>query len=46
MLSRDEVKAALANLTGDKWLMGSMMYGAGLRVSECLGLRVHDLDFS
>ena len=26
--------------------MGSVMYGAGLRVSECLGLRVHDLDFS
>jgi integron integrase len=46
VLTRDEVKAALANLTGDKWLMGGVMYGAVLRVSECLGLRVHDLDFS
>jgi len=46
VLTRDEVKAALGNLAGDKWLMGSVLYGAGLRVSECLGLRVHDLDFS
>jgi len=46
VLSRDEVKAVLAHLRGDKWLMASLMYGAGLRLMECLRLRVQDIDFS
>jgi integron integrase len=46
VMTRDEVKAVLANLPGDKWLMTSLMYGAGLRLMECLRLRVQDLDFS
>ncbi|MGC8842112.1 MAG: tyrosine-type recombinase/integrase, partial [Candidatus Sumerlaeaceae bacterium] len=46
VLTRDEVKAVLANLTGDKWLMASMMYGAGLRLMECLRLQVQDIDFA
>lgn len=46
VMSRDEVKAVLANLSGDKWLMASLMYGAGLRLMECLRLRVQDVDFS
>jgi len=46
VMTRDEVKAVLANLTGDKWLMASLMYGAGLRLMECLRLRVQDIDFS
>ncbi len=45
VMTREEVKAVLANLTGDKWLMGSLMYGAGLRLMECLRLRGKDLDF-
>jgi len=45
-LTRDEVRAVLANLTGDKALMTSLMYGAGLRLMECLRLRVQDIDFS
>jgi integron integrase len=36
----------LAELTGDKWLMASLMYGAGLRLMECLRLRVQDVDFA
>lgn len=38
VMSRNEVKAVLANLSGDKWLMASLMYGAGLRLMECLRL--------
>jgi len=44
-MTREEVKAVLSHLTGDKWLMASLMYGAGLRVMECLRLRVQGLDF-
>jgi site-specific recombinase XerD len=32
VMTREEVKAVLANLSGDKWLMASLMYGAGLRL--------------
>jgi site-specific recombinase XerD len=46
VMTRDEVKAVLVNLSGDKWLMASLMYGAGLRLMECLRLRVQDIDFS
>jgi integron integrase len=44
VVTRDEVKAVLANLSGDRWLMASLIYGAGLRLTECL--RLQDLDFS
>jgi len=46
IMTRDEVKAVLSNLSEDKWLMASLMYGAGLRLMECLRLRVQDIDFS
>src|SRR3989338_4276414 len=46
VMTRDEVKAVLSNLSEDKWLMASLMYGAGLRLMECLRLRVQDIDFS
>ncbi len=45
-MSREEVKAVLKQLTGDKWLMAVLMYGAGLRLMECLRLRVQDIDFN
>jgi len=45
VMSRDEVKAVLKNLQGDKWLMASLMFGSGLRLMECLRLRVQDIDF-
>ena len=46
VMTREEVKAVLANLTCDKRLMAMIMYGAGLRLMECLRLRVQDIDFS
>jgi integron integrase len=46
VMTREEVKAVLANLAGDKWLMASLMYVAGLRLMKYLRLRVQDLDFS
>jgi integron integrase len=46
VLTRDEVNAVLENLSGNKLLMASLMYGAGLRLMECLRLRVQDIDFS
>jgi len=46
VLTRPEVKAMLGQLTGDKWLMAGLMYGAGLRLMECLRLRVHDVDLA
>ena len=46
VMTREEVKAVLANLPGDKWLMASLMYGSGLHLMECLRLRVQDIDFS
>ena len=45
-MTRDEVKTVLGDLSGDKGLLASLMYGAGLRLMECLRLRVQDLDFS
>jgi integron integrase len=45
VLTRDEVQRLLENLRGSKWLMASLLYGAGLRLRECLKLRVKDIDF-
>jgi integron integrase len=45
VMTRDEVKSVLDNLSGDKWMIASMMYGGGLRLMECLRLRVQDIDF-
>ncbi|MGZ8897868.1 MAG: tyrosine-type recombinase/integrase [Halobacteriota archaeon] len=46
MMTREAAKAVLGHLRGDKWLMASLMYGAGLRLMECLCLRVQDMDFA
>lgn len=45
VLTQDEVQAVLGRMSGRDWLMAGLMYGAGLRVTECLQLRVKDLDF-
>lgn len=46
VFTQAEVRALLAPLEGTVWLMLSLIYGAGLRLSECLRLRVKDVDFN
>jgi integrase len=45
VLTREEVAAVLQQLDGRLWLMVALLYGAGLRLRECLELRVKDIDF-
>ena len=45
VLTREEVKAILGALRGREWLMVMLLYGTGLRLRECLSLRVKDIDF-
>ncbi len=45
VLSRDEVTRLLGAMEGTHQLIASLMYGAGLRVSEAQRLRVKDVDF-
>jgi integron integrase len=45
VLSRDEVHRLEEHLTGTYALMAGLLYGAGLRLMECVRLRVKDLDF-
>jgi len=44
VLSRTEVAAVLATLSGQYQLIGKLLYGSGLRLMECLRLRVIALD--
>ena len=45
VLTREEVAQVLDCLTGRYRLMTQLLYGGGLRLSECLRLQVKDLDF-
>ncbi|QFY44017.1 integron integrase [Candidatus Methylospira mobilis] len=45
VLNREEVQAVLSRLDGTYWLIASMLYGTGMRIMECLRLRVKDIDF-
>ena len=46
VLSRDEVRAILAELHGVERIMASLLYGAGLRLLECCRPRVQDVEFA
>jgi integrase len=46
VLTKPEVKALLGAVEGIHWIMASLLYGAGLRLLECLRLRVKDIDFT
>ena len=45
VFTKKEVTEILSRIEGTPWLMISLLYGAGLRLMECLRLRVKDLDF-
>lgn len=45
VLTVSEVKSVLNRLDGTLWLMASLLYGGGLRLMECVRLRVKDVDF-
>jgi len=45
VLTRAEVQKVLALLTGEHLLMARLLYGSGLRLMECLRLRIKDVDF-
>jgi integrase len=36
----------LAKLSGTHWLVGSLLYGAGMRLMEAIRLRVKDVEFA
>ena len=46
VLTQNEVRAALAMMEGTCRLMAELMYGSGLRVHECVTLRVKDIDLA
>ena len=45
VLDRDEVRAVLGQMEGTSRLMAGLLYGSGLRLMECLRLRVKDVEF-
>jgi len=45
VFTREEAQAVLARLKGDYRIMAGLLYGSGLRLMECVRLRVKDVDF-
>jgi integron integrase len=45
VMTREEVRRVLAAMSGVHRLMASLMYGTGMRLGECVALRVQELDF-
>jgi len=46
VMTRDEVQELLSKMSGITGLMAGLMYGGGLRLMECVRLRVKDIDFA
>ena len=45
VLSKEETRRLLAEMNGMHLLMAKILYGCGLRLMECVRLRIKDLDF-
>ena len=45
VLNRQEMSLLMDQLAGINWLMSGLLYGAGLRIMECIRLRIKDVDF-
>ncbi len=45
VLTRDEVREILRHVDGLAWLVLTLLYGTGMRLKECLQLRVQHIDF-
>src|SRR5215213_3353686 len=46
VFTREEVRVVLGHLREESWLMASLLYGSGLRLMECVRLRVKDVDLT
>jgi len=46
VMTRDEVERLLSKMSGVTGLMAGVMYGSGLRLMECVRLRIKDIDFA
>ena len=46
VMSKEEVKQVITLMKGERQIMAKLLYGSGLRLMECVRLRVHDLDFN
>lgn len=44
VLTPDEVHEIFKRMTGVHWLLANLIYGCGLRLNECLALRIKDID--
>ncbi len=45
-LAREDIEKILLHLSGVDRLIAKILYGSGLRISECMDLRIKDVDFS
>ncbi len=45
VMTKDEVKKVIMTVSGVNQLIAKLIYGSGLRLMECIRLRVHDIDF-
>lgn len=46
IITHDECKAIIAAMSGETKLQTQLLYGAGLRLNDCLRLRIKDIDFA
>lgn len=46
VIDQSDVAALLDHMHGMHWMIAALLYGSGLRLAECLSLRVKDVDFS